>query len=169
MQLLSKRNDDRIPGARITTATDQAAIVDLLQRLEQAWAAADADGYGSLFTTDCTYTTWVGTAYRGRRDVVESHRALWRRFLKGTRLAGEIVSLRFLTPDVAVVTGRGDVYKGRRPKRPSKVQTHTVVREADGQWRIAAFHNTKRHGLMEWISFRTEPRLVPAGSRTPTG
>lgn len=146
----------------MTTATDRVAITGLFQQLEQMWADADADGYGALFTTDCTYTTWVGTAYQGRQDVIESHRALWRRFLRGTRLAGENVSVRFVTADVAVVTSRGDVYKGKRPKRLSKVQTCTVVREADRQWRIAAFHNTKRHPLMEAVSFKTEPRLIPA-------
>lgn len=149
----------------MTTATGQAAITDLFRRLEQMWASADADGYGSLFTADCTYTTWVGTAYQGRADVIESHRVLWRRFLKGTRLAGETVSLRFVSADVAVVTSRGDVYKGKRPRRLSKVQTCTVVREADGHWRIAAFHNTKRHPLMEAISFKTEPRLIPTALR----
>lgn len=146
----------------MTTTTDQAAITDLIRRLEQPWADADADGYGSLFTADCTYTTWVGTVYQGRHEVIESHRALWRWFLKGTRLASEPVSLRFVTADVVVFTSRGDVYKGKRPKRLSKVQTFTVLREADGQWRIGAFHNTKRHRLMEAISFKTEPRLIPA-------
>jgi len=150
----------------MTTATDQAAVTDLFRRLEQTWAAKDADGYGSLFTTDCTYTTWVGTAYQGRREIVQSHRALWQRFLKGTRLAGHrFESVRFLTADVAVVTSRGDVYKGKRPRKLSKVQTCTVVREADGRWRIAALHNTKRHPLMEAISFRTEPRLIPGSLR----
>src|SRR5262245_44348785 len=148
-----------------TTTSAEAAIENLFRRLEQTWAATDADGYGSLFTADCTYTIWVGTVYHGRQDVVASHRVLWQRFLKGTRLAGEITSLRFLTADVAVVTGRGDVYKGTRPKRLSKVQTYTVVREADGQWRIAAFHNTKRRWLMEAISFRTAPGLIPTGYR----
>ena len=146
----------------MTTTTDEAAIAAVFRRLEQTWAHADATGFGELFTVDCTYTTWVGTAYQGREEVAESHRVLWSRFLKGSRLVGEDVSVRFLTPDVAVVTSRGDVYTGRRPRRLSKVQTYTLVREADGRWRIAAFQNTKRRPLLEKISFRTEPRLIPA-------
>jgi uncharacterized protein (TIGR02246 family) len=151
-------------GASMTT-TDEAAIAAVFRRLEQTWAHADATGFGELFTADCTYTTWFGTAYQGREEVVESHRVLWSRFLKGSRLVGEDVSVRFLTPDVAVVTGRGDVYTGRPPRRLSKVQTYTLVREADGRWRIAAFQNTKRRPLLEAISFQTEPRLIPAARK----
>jgi hypothetical protein len=64
-----------------------------------------------------------------------------------------------------VVNGRGDTYKGRRPEKLGKVQTYTLVREGDGQWRIAAFHNTKRKPLMEAASFRFAPGLVPAAGR----
>ncbi|WP_460917032.1 SgcJ/EcaC family oxidoreductase [Plantactinospora veratri] len=59
-------------------------------------------------------------------------------------MADEIERIRFLGPDTAVLTGRGDTYKGRRPRRLGKVQTYLLVREEDGRWRIAAFHNTKR-------------------------
>ncbi|MEU5959036.1 hypothetical protein [Streptomyces sp. NPDC047525] len=46
-----------------------------------------------------------------------------------------------------------------------RVQTYTLVREQDGQWRIAAFHNTKRKPLMEAISFKAAPALVPASQK----
>ena len=71
-----------------------------------------------------------------------ANRALWAKFLKGTRLADQILDMRFYGPDTAVVTSRGDTYKGKRPKKLTKIQTYTLVRESDGQWRIAAFHNT---------------------------
>ncbi|NUT46358.1 MAG: SgcJ/EcaC family oxidoreductase [Saccharothrix sp.] len=144
---------------------DRAAVVAVIDSLVDAWARHDADAYGALFTEDATYVTYVGTYYRGRRDIVESHRTLWGRFLKGTRLADEVLDVRFTGPDTAVVTGRGDTYKGRRPAKLTKVQTYTVVRGADGRWRVAAFHNTKRRPLMEAVSFKTAPGLVPAARR----
>lgn len=107
----------------------------------------------------------VATSYQGRRDIVESHRTLFAKYLKGTQLADEILDIRFLRPDVAVVTGRGDTYKGSRRKRLSKVQTYTLVREPDGRWRIAAFQNTKRNPLMEAVSFKTAPGTIPAARR----
>ncbi|MFD0594475.1 SgcJ/EcaC family oxidoreductase [Catellatospora coxensis] len=97
----------------------------------------------------------------GRADIIESHRALFRAFTKGTRLAGETISTTFLGPDTAVVVGRGDTYKGDRRPAPSKIQTYTLVREPDG-WRVAAFHNTRRRSLMEAMQFRFAPGTRPA-------
>ncbi|MFI6429352.1 SgcJ/EcaC family oxidoreductase [Rhodococcus oryzae] len=147
------------------TTEDRAAIDQAIDALVDAWGRHDADAYGAQFTDDATYVTYVGTYYRGRVDIVESHRVLFDKFVKGTRLADRVLDVRFLGADAAVVTGRGDTYKGDPPTKLSKVQTYAMVREADGRWRIAAFHNTKRRPLMERISFRTAPGLVPAADR----
>ncbi|OON82630.1 SgcJ/EcaC family oxidoreductase [Streptomyces tsukubensis] len=144
---------------------DRSAVTAVITSLIDAWRRHDADAYGAQFTEDATYVTFVGTYYRGRRDIIESHRTLFATFLKGTRLADEILDIRFYGPDTAVITGRGDSYKGGKPKKPTKVQTYTLVREQDGRWRIAAFHNTKRKPLMEAISFKTAPTLVPASRK----
>lgn len=141
---------------------DRDAVLSVLSELVAAWARHDAEAYGGLFTEDATYVTFVGTRYQGRREIVTSHRTLWDKFLKGTRLADEVTDVRFLGPDAAVVTGRGDTYKGSRPKTLSKVQTYALVRQG-GQWRIAAFQNTKRRPVLEAISFRTAPGLRPTG------
>jgi uncharacterized protein (TIGR02246 family) len=69
--------------------------------------AHDAEAYGALFTDDATYITFVGTCYRGRRDIVESHRALFGKFLKGTQLADEIIVIRFFGSGTAIVVSRG--------------------------------------------------------------
>ncbi|WP_328298121.1 SgcJ/EcaC family oxidoreductase [Streptomyces sp. NBC_00435] len=149
-----------------STSESVASVQAVLNRLVAAWEEHDAEAYGELFTEDATYITYVGTFYRGRRDIVESHRTLFAGFLKGTRLADEILDIRFYGPGTAVVNGRGDTYKGRRPEKLSKIQTYTLVRDAaagaDGQWRIAAFQNTKRKPLMEAVSHRFAPGLVPA-------
>lgn len=148
-----------------TTDQDRNAVTAVIAALVDAWRRHDADAYGAQFTEDATYVTFVGTHYQGRRDIVDSHRTLFAGFLKGTRLADEILDIRFHGPGVAVVTGRGDTYKGGRPKKLTKVQTYTLVRDRDGQWRIAAFHNTKRKPLMEAVSFTFAPDLVPASRK----
>ncbi|MGA5039827.1 SgcJ/EcaC family oxidoreductase [Streptomyces capoamus] len=144
------------------TTADTAAVTAVLTDLVRAWERHDADAYGALFTEDATYITYIGTFYRGRQDIVDSHRVLFGGFLKGTRLADEILDIRFHGPGTAVVNGRGDTYKGTRPRKLTKVQTYTLVRESDGHWRIAAFHNTKRRPLLESLSFRFAPALAPA-------
>lgn len=147
-------------------STDRTAdlreIAALFESMNAAWGRGDADAYGEHFTPDATYTTFVGTLYQGRTDIVESHRALLATFLKGTRLAGETTDIRFLSADTAVVLSRGDVGKGHKPPRKlRKVQTSTVVRDTDGRWRVAAFHNTKRHPVMEAVSFTFAPATRP--------
>ncbi|MEV1039503.1 SgcJ/EcaC family oxidoreductase [Streptomyces sp. NPDC050204] len=132
-----------------------------------AWQRHDAQAHGARFTVDATYITFVGTYYQGRADIVESHRTLFEKHLKGPRLADEVLDIRFHGPDAAVVTGRGDTCKGSRPQKLTKIQTYTLVREADGERRIAAFRNTKRKPLLEAISFRTAPGLVPAAQKQP--
>jgi len=135
-------------------------VKDVLAALAAAWERGDADAYGALFTEDASYTIFVGTVYHGRRDIVQSHRVLFRKFLKGTKLSVGKTHVRYYGPDTAIVTSTGDTYK-RRPGKPTKVQTYTLVRQADGSWLIAAFHNTRRKPLMEAISFRFAPQLRP--------
>ncbi|MDQ0378968.1 SgcJ/EcaC family oxidoreductase [Amycolatopsis thermophila] len=137
-----------------------AAVTAVLDSLAEAWSRGDADAYAAHFTEDATYITFVGTRYQGRQDIAGSHRALFAKFLKGTRLAHEVIDVRFLGPDAAVLTSRGDTVKGERPKKLTKVQTYTLVRE-DGRWLVAAFHNTQRKALMEGISFRFAPETRP--------
>ncbi|MFD5147050.1 SgcJ/EcaC family oxidoreductase [Streptomyces sp. NPDC058401] len=144
---------------------DRDAVCGVLASLAGAWGAADADAYGALFTPDATYTTYVGTHYQGRGDITEAHRALFGGFVKGTKLADSILGIRFLGPDAAVVTSRGDTYEGGRPAELSKVQTYTLTRESDGQWRIAAFQNTQRQPVMERASFLLSPGTVPGAEK----
>lgn len=143
---------------------DRTAVMLLVYALEDAWARHDADAYGALFTSDATYTAFLGTRYRGRAEIVESHRALFTGVLRGTRIADDILDVRFYGPDTAVLTSSGDTYTGGRPERLGKVQTYTIVRRPDGAWRVAAFQNTKRRPLLEELSFRLTPAARPGAA-----
>lgn len=114
-----------------------------MQRLNEAWG--DADVYAALFTEDADYVTFDGSQVTGRAAIAESHRPLFEGFMRGSRLAGQITALRFLTPDVALVHGKGAVIQKRQKqaaRRAISVQTTVVVRQ-DGRWQITAFHNTR--------------------------
>lgn len=65
--------------------------------------------------------------------------------LYGSRLTGAVESVRFVTPDVAVVHLTGSVVEGWRQqmrRRRLSRQTMVVVRR-DGRWQVTAFHNTR--------------------------
>ncbi|NKY85701.1 SgcJ/EcaC family oxidoreductase [Nocardia veterana] len=143
------------------SAEDLRAVCATIGEMTAAWDRNDADAYGATFTENATYTTFVGTYYSGRRDLTEAHRALFSGFLKGSKLADSFLGVRFYGDDVAIVTSRGDRYDGDRPKELSKTQTYTLVREADGKWRIASFHNTKRQSVFERVSFLFDPATKP--------
>ncbi|MFG2879481.1 SgcJ/EcaC family oxidoreductase [Streptomyces sp. NPDC048337] len=146
---------------------DGEAVCATLDALTAAWGAGDADAYGLQFTENGTYTTYIGTHYEGRADITAGHRALFADFVKGSKLAATYLDMRFLGKDVVLLTGRGDDYTGGRPAAAelSKVQTYTLVRDTDGTWRIAAFHNTRRQNVMERFSFLYSPRTAPKAEK----
>ncbi|WP_433431482.1 SgcJ/EcaC family oxidoreductase [Nonomuraea sp. CA-141351] len=135
-------------------------IQSLFAELEDAWNRGDGNAYGECFTADASYTTFVGTVYHGREDLASGHQALFDTVLKGTKMFNEIVEVRFYGTGTAVAVGKGDVAK-KHPGKLTKVQTYTLVREADGRWRIASFHNTRRRPLLEAVSFKYVPASRP--------
>ncbi|MFF0542470.1 SgcJ/EcaC family oxidoreductase [Nocardia thailandica] len=140
--------------------TDANAIRDLIDRSADAWARGDGTAYGDCFTADASDVTYAGSLYRGRAEIGRAHQALFDSFLKGTRLTVEIVEIRRYG-DAAVVVTRGESAKGT-PRRPGKVVTYTVIREADGRWRIAAVQKTRRNRLLEAVTFGLQPGTRPA-------
>ncbi|GAA4638153.1 hypothetical protein GCM10023196_094770 [Actinoallomurus vinaceus] len=146
---------------RANTQADLVAIRTLLEQSQDVWNRGDGAAYGELFADDATDVTYVGTVYHGGLEIGRAHQALFDSFLKGSRLAIEIVDIRFHGADTAVVVTRGDVHKGK-PKKLGKIATYTVVRRGDGRWRIAAVQKTQHKGLMEAISFRFQPATKPA-------
>ena len=151
----------------LTPAQEAAAregVCDAIDRLATAWADQDANAYGQTFTDNATYITFAGTYYTGREDIIASHAALYQGPLSDTRLADRYLDLQLLTPDVAILTTRGDTYEGNEPGELTKVQTYTLINSGE-HWKIAAFHNTQRKELMEQIQFRWMPETTPTTER----
>jgi uncharacterized protein (TIGR02246 family) len=145
-------------------SVDERAISALLERMAQAWEEGDADAYGANFTEDCRYIAFFGGIYRGRSEIVESHRALWKKTLRGTRQYSELLEIRFVAPDMALVVTQGDVAK-TPPKTLSKVQSYCVVRQPNGQWLAAQFQNTKKLKLMRFFTYLVGPAAIPSIDR----
>ena len=111
---------------------DTAAVEAAIRAMVAAWNAGDAEAYGACFTADATYVTWVGTRYQGRGDIIHSHAALFRTFLRGTVLADEIVDIRFVAPGAAIVSGNGEIVKaGKRPEDAKLTFMHSAGAAGD--------------------------------------
>ena len=89
--------------------TAEAPVRALFARMAEAWDANDADAYAALFTEDSDYVAFDGTRQRGRAHNAASHRLLFETVLRGSRLRGEVESVRFLRPDVAIMHAAGAV------------------------------------------------------------
>jgi uncharacterized protein (TIGR02246 family) len=140
---------------------DTNAIHHLLEHLTQAWNRQDAESYGAAFSQDARYIAFFGGIYRGRNEIIESHRALWEKTLKGTRMYYEVLEIRFVASDTAIVVTRGEVAK-KEPKQLPKVQTYVATRQNDGQWLFDHFQNTKKSRFMQFLTYSLGPAATPS-------
>jgi len=136
----------RQPGDRSSSddGPDRSAIEAVVSGLERAWAAGDSQAWVSYFAEDADFTGWFGLYLGGRDAIAAVHRQIFESFYKSTELRLEVRGLRFLRPDVAVVHFDGRVVgRGERSTEYLQFVPVAVMTEADGRWRVAAFHNAK--------------------------
>jgi uncharacterized protein (TIGR02246 family) len=144
-------------------SADEAAIRDLFRKVLDDWGSGDGYAYGSRFTEDADYVAFEGTHTRGREEISSSHQELFDKWLKGTRLVGRVESVRFLSPDVALVHATGStVFPGEDRPRPSRDSIQTLVAvKREGGWIFTAFHNNRivRRGPLGWILYGIATKL----------
>ncbi|MFI6816058.1 SgcJ/EcaC family oxidoreductase [Nonomuraea sp. NPDC050328] len=142
-----------------TLTTDDTQIKNLFRAFKQAWTDNDAHAFGALFTDDSDYISYDGTIARGRRQHQHNHDLLFRGVLAGSTLVGDLESIRYITPEVAIVYGTASVlmpWRSKLPKRRLSRQTIVLVRTPTG-WKISAIHNG-----------RVRPIGVPAPDAFPS-
>ncbi|MGH3327892.1 MAG: SgcJ/EcaC family oxidoreductase [Streptomycetales bacterium] len=153
-------NQQSVPGA---PERDELAIRELMTRLSESWARGDARAYGAEFTADCDYVAFDGTRFRGPTEPGSHLARLFDTVLKDSRLEGEVESVRFVTPDAAVVHWTGSVaypWQQRVKRRRLSRQTLVVVRRV-GRWQATAFQNTRVRPLsQEGVGFELATRLI---------
>lgn len=143
----------------MTATSDDQQIRTLYEELMQAWTDGDAHAYGACFTPDADYVSYDGTRAAGRARMVANHDRLFRGVVAGSALVGEVESIRYLRPDVAIVHANGSVlmpWRRKLPRRRFSRQTLVAVRTSEG-WRFEALHNT-----------RVRPQALPAPDSFPS-
>ena len=126
-------------------SADEAAVRDLYRRLLDGWNEGSGSAFAAPFAEDGDLVAFDGTHFEGREEISAFHQELFDRWMKGTRLVGEVRDVRFLGPDAAVVHAvGGTVMRGKTEPSPERdsIQTLVATREDDG-WRLAAFQNTR--------------------------
>jgi uncharacterized protein (TIGR02246 family) len=122
---------------------DEAAIQAVLADSYKAWEAGDADGMVASYTADATAI--LPGSLRGSRDVIRDSMA--RAFagpLKGSSTFNKQLSLRFVGREAAIVVSESGILLAGETEVPEarKVNATWVFEKRDGQWLIAAYHNS---------------------------
>jgi len=124
-------------------AADAAAIQAVLVDSYKAWEAGDADGMVAHYTADATAI--MTGSLRDSRDVIRDSMAQgFAGPLKGTSTYNKQLSLRFVGRDAAIVISESGILFAGQTEVPDagKVNATWVFEKRDGQWLIAAYHNS---------------------------
>lgn len=122
---------------------DQAAIQAVLADSYKAWEAGDADGMVAGYTADATAI--MPGSLRGSRDVIRDSMAVaFAGPLNNTSTYNKQLSLRFVGADAAIVVSESGILFAGETEVPDarKVNATWVFEKRDGQWLIAAYHNS---------------------------
>lgn len=141
------------------SGTDDEEIRRLFDRFADAWTRGDAEAFGRTLTPDVDYVPYDGSRSLGRQAVVDSHDRLFRGVLSGSAMVGEVESIRYVHPDVAIVHALGSVlmpWRSKLPKSRLSRQTLVAVRTDEG-WRFTALHNA-----------RVRPQAIPGPDSFPS-
>jgi uncharacterized protein (TIGR02246 family) len=129
---------------------DEAAIQNIIQDEIAAWNAGDAAAFARHFAADGTFTNIRGQYFTGRKDFTERHDFIFKGMYRGTTMKQDVVSMKFVRPDVAVVETLTAVIGIQKPLPGMSVDAkgllrsrllQVMVRDA-GEWKVTAFHNT---------------------------
>jgi uncharacterized protein (TIGR02246 family) len=124
-------------------AEDEAAIQAVLVDSYKAWEAGDADRMVANYTADATAI--MTGSLRGSRDVIrESMAQAFEGPLKDSSTLNKQLSVRFVGSDAAIVVMESGILLAGQTEIPDagKVNATWVFEKRDGQWLIAAYHNS---------------------------
>jgi uncharacterized protein (TIGR02246 family) len=140
-----------IVAATPQTSPDETSVRNMITEEINAWNSGDAAAYSRHFAADGTFTNIRGEFFTGREPFIQKHDTLFKGPFHGSTLKQDIVSLKFVRPDVAVVevltsvTGIPKLFPGTNTDDKGRLRTRllqVVLVKDGGEWKITAYHNT---------------------------
>jgi uncharacterized protein (TIGR02246 family) len=136
-------------GAQMFSTDDETAIRKLVQDQVAAWNQGDATAYSRQFANDGTFTNIRGQYFTGYEAFLKQHEVIFRGIFENTTLQQDVVSLKFIGPDVAIVetltsvSGMAETSAGTAADSKGRLRTRLlqVVARSGGEWKIVAYHN----------------------------
>lgn len=135
--------------ARAQAAPDETAIRSIIQEEVAAWNRGDAVAYAQHIAPDITFTNIGGQFMEGRDAFIKQHERIFQGVYHGSTLQQDIVSLKFVRTDVAIVevltavTGYHKLHPGLAPDAHGRLRTRLLqaVAKQGGSWQVVAYHN----------------------------
>lgn len=124
-------------------AQDEAAIQAVLEASYEAWENGDAAGMTANYTEDAT-AIMTGSRRDGREVIRENMAVAFAGPLQGSSTVNRRLSLRFVGQNAAIVVSESGILLAGQTEVPEagKVNATWTLEKRDGQWLIAAYHNS---------------------------
>jgi uncharacterized protein (TIGR02246 family) len=127
----------------------EAAIRAIIAEQALAWNAGDGLRYADHLTPDASFTNLFGMVMYGAAAFAKRHSEILSTFYKGTTKKHAVRSIRFVTPDVAIVDIDNELHGVKAmptgiavpPDGIVKTQLMEVFVRRDGRWWVEAYHN----------------------------
>ena len=131
------------------SSSDTTAIRNIIANEINTWNKGDAVGYSRDFAATGTFTNIRGQFFTGYPGYLRQHQVIFQGIFKNSTLKQNIVSLRFIRPDVAIVetvttvngAAQSPVGVTRDEKGRIRTRLLQVVAKERGTWKIVAYHN----------------------------
>ena len=126
---------------RQARAEDEAAIRKIVSRLEGGWNAGSGKEFAASFDEDADYVIVNGMRIKGRKEIDAGHQRIFDTVFKNSRQSPTVQSVRFLSDTIALAHVEWRLKLADASE--SKAMNLLVLTKKNGQWSIAAFHNTR--------------------------
>ena len=104
-------------GSETSQPEGEAAVRALYSQLMDGWNKGSGEAFAAPFAENGHLIGFDGTHFTRRDEIVSFQQPLFDTWLKETRLVGEVQSVRFLSPDVALM------HATRRDRDARKIAT----------------------------------------------
>lgn len=130
---------------------DTLAIEKIIQDETRAWNEGNARAYAQHFAKQGTFTNVLGLYYEGYDQFLTRHDQIFKTVFKGSTMTQNIVSLRFIEPNVAIletliwISGLTAKlpFEGVTADEQGRLRTRLlqVLRKDGEDWQIESYHN----------------------------
>jgi uncharacterized protein (TIGR02246 family) len=131
-------------SAESGTAADEAAIKQVVAGFSNGWNTHDAHSMCVSLADDVEWVNWRGEAVHTRKEVEDTHAALFAGLYKNTHRTDTVKSIRYLTPELVSVENYWSMTGAKKrdgsdwPYREGFV--NYLMAKRNGRWVIIISH-----------------------------